>query len=330
MKIVLPGGTGQVGAVLRRAFAASGHEVVVLSRGARSPSAGAAANGRAPDGARLVPWDARTQGPWARELDGADVVVNLAGRSVDCRYTPANRRAMLDSRVDSTRAIGAAIAAADRPPRVWLQASTATIYAHRHDAANDEATGILGGDEPGAPSPWRFSIEVARAWERAATERALPATRVVLLRSAMTMSPDRGGVFDVLLRLVRLRLGGTCGDGRQYVSWIHDRDFARAVAWLIERDDISGPVNVASPHPLPNAEFLRELRRAWGTRIGLPATRWMLELGALLLRTETELILKSRRVVPGLLLARGFTFDFPHWNEAARDLCTRWRQQRRP
>lgn len=316
MKIVIPGGSGQIGTLLARAFHSEGHEVVVLSR--------------KPRGApwRVMAWDAKTVGAWAAELEGADAVVNLAGRVVNCRYNAANRREILDSRVDSTRAVGLAVRRAARPPRVWLQASTATIYAHRHDAANDEATGILGGVEPGAPETWRFSTDVATAWERALNEAECPQTRKAAMRTAMTMSPDRGGVFDVLLGLVRRGLGGASGDGRQYVSWIHDRDFVRAVAWLIEHDEIAGPVNLAAPNPLPNAEFMRALREAWGARFGLPASRWMLEVGAFFLGTETELVLKSRRVVPGRLSAAGFRFDFPTWPEAARDLCRRWRESR--
>ena len=313
MKVVVAGGTGQVGTVLARDLAARGDEVVVLSR---RP---------APAPWRVVPWDARTVGAWAAELDGADVVVNLAGRSVNCRYTPGNRRLITDSRVESTRAVGEAIARAARPPSAWLQMSTATIYAHRFDAPNDEATGILGGEEPGAPETWRFSIAVARAWERALDEARTPDTRKVALRSAMVMSPDRGGIFDTLLGLVRRGLGGRSGSGRQYVSWIHDGDFTAAVRWLIERGDVAGPVNLASPRPLPNDDFMRALREAWGTKIGLPAAEWMLEIGAIAMRTETELILKSRRVVPGRLLERGFTFRHPSWPEAARDLVARWR-----
>jgi hypothetical protein len=197
MKIVIPGGTGQVGTLLARNFHARGDEVVVLSR---TPA-------QAPW--RTVPWDAATVGPWARELEGADVVINLAGRNVNCRYTPENRRAIMDSRVRSTRAVGAAIVRAQQPPRVWLQASTATIYAHRYDAPNDEATGIIGGAEPDAPASWRFSIEVARAWEEAALAAETHHTRTVLLRSAMVMSPDRGGIFDTLLRLARFGLGAS-------------------------------------------------------------------------------------------------------------------------
>jgi uncharacterized protein len=316
MKVVIPGGSGQVGAMLARAFHQDGHEVVALSRSAKAALPGAS---------RVVPWDAATPGDWTREIDGADVVINLSGRSVNCRYNTANRREIVDSRVNSTRIVGEAIARAMHPPRLWLQASTATIYAHRYDAENDEITGVLGGAEPNAPATWRFSIDVARAWEQAANEVPTPKTRKVLMRSAMTMSPDRGGVFDTLLGLVRRGLGGASGDGRQFVSWIHEHDFVRAVRFLIEHDEIAGPVNLASPHPLPNADFMRALRDAWGMRIGLPASRWMLEVGAVFLRTETELVLKSRRVIPRRLRDAGFEFAFPNWVEAARDLCQRWR-----
>ncbi len=316
MKIVIPGGTGQVGALLARAFVADGHEVVVLSR---RPS---------PAPWRMVGWNADTVGGWAAEFDGADVVINLAGRSVNCRYHAKNRRLIKESRIKSTRAVGAAIARAPRPPRVWLQASTATIYAHRYDAPNDETTGILGGSEDAAPDTWRFSIDVAKSWEQSANEIDLPQTRRVLLRSSMTMSPGPGGIFDVLLGLVRRRLGGASGDGRQFVSWIHDRDFIRAIYWLIEHPELAGPINLTSPNPVPNAEFMRTLRTAGGISFGLPATKWMLAVGAFFMRTETELILKSRRVLPGRLLQSGFVFEFPTWCEAARDLCRRWRELR--
>lgn len=315
MKIVIPGGSGQVGTLLARSFHARGNEVVVLSR---TPAT-------APW--RTVPWDAATVGPWASELEGADVVINLAGRNVNCRYTAENQRAIMDSRVSSTRAVGAAIARASRPPRIWLQASTATIYAHRYDAPNDEATGVIGGAERDAPASWRFSIAVAQAWEQAALAAQTPQTRKVLLRSAMVMSPDRGGIFDTLLRLARFGLGGPADDGRQYVSWLHDEDFVRAIDWLIAREELSGPVNLAAPEPLPYRAFMRALRRAWGMPVGLPATRWMVELGAWLLRTESELPLKSRRVVPTRLLQSGFVFRWPSWPEAAHDLCQRWRQR---
>jgi hypothetical protein len=273
-----------------------------------------------------VEWDAETLGPWTSELEGADAVINLAGRSVNCRYNAENRRVIKESRVKSTQVLGEAIGKASRPPRVWLQASTATIYAHAYDGPNDEATGIVGGSEPNAPDTWVFSIDVATSWELALNKSVTPHTRKVLLRSAMTMSPDRGGVFDTLLTLVRRGLGGRAGDGRQYISWIHDQDFIRSIYWLIEHEDLEGPVNLSAPNPVPNSEFMRTLREAWGISFGLPATELMVEIGAFFLRTESELVLKSRRVVPGRLLESGFVFQFPTWAEAARDLCKRWRE----
>ena len=318
MKIVLPGGSGQVGAVLARAFHARGDEVVVLARGTSCLARDV----------RIVPWDGRTLGAWAREVDGADVVVNLAGRTVNCRYSEANLRAMMDSRVDSTRVVGEAIAAAARPPRVWLQSSTAPVYAHRVDAPNDERTGILGGSEPGVPPHWARSVAIATRWEETLFAAATPRTRRVALRSSLILSPDRGGIFDTLLGLVRKGLGGTCGNGRQWVSWIHEQDFVRAALFLAERDDLDGAVNVCAPNPVPNRDFMRELRRAFGMPIGLPAPALLLELGAVFLRTETELVLKSRRVVPGRLLAAGFSFEYPEWPAAARELCARARAGR--
>lgn len=312
MKIVLPGGSGQVGQILGRSFLAQGHDVVVLSRDARSVG-------------RVVPWDGKTLGPWAAELDGADVVINLAGRTVNCRYTDENLAQMMSSRVDSTRVVGQAIARAARPPRTWLQMSTATIYAHRFDAANDEATGVIGGSEPGVPAYWGFSVDIAKAWEKTLAEADTPRTRRVALRAAMVMSPDREGIFDVMSGLVRRGLGGSAAGGRQYVSWIHDRDLVRAIDLLIAREDLDGPVNLASPGPLPYADFMRAMRQAWGAPVGLPAMKWMLEVGAFFMRTDTELILKSRRVVPGRLLAAGFAFEQPEWPAAARDLVARWR-----
>ena len=254
--------------------------------------------------------------------------MNLAGRSVNCRYTPENLHAMMSSRVDSTRIVGQAIERAHRPPSVWLQMSTATIYAHRFDAPNDELTGRIGGDEPGVPGYWTFSIDIAKNWERAQSEANTPGTRKLALRTSMVLSPDHGGVFDVLLGLTRKGLGGTIAGGRQYLSWIHDHDFARAVLFLVAREDLSGAVNVCSPNPLPQAEFMAVLRRAWGTRLGLPATRWMVEIGAFFLRTDSELTLKSRRVVPQRLLDAGFRFEYADWPEACLDLVRRWRARR--
>lgn len=318
MKIVIAGGSGEVGTILSRAFSARDYEVVVLSRRPFS----------APW--LVVGWDAKTVGDWGREVDGCDLVVNLAGRSVNCRYNATNRREILESRIQSTRAVGKAISMAKNPPALWLQMSTATIYAHRYDAPNDERTGVIGGHEPNAPNTWRFSIDVATAWETAANEANVPGTRRVLLRSAIVMSPDRGGTFDLLHRLVWFGLGGPDGDGRQFVSWIHDEDFVGAVVWLIDHGELSGPVNIASPQPLPNAEFKDGLRHAAGVPLGLPAKNWMLQVGAFVFRTETELVLKSRRVVPARLLESGFVFRHPSWAAAAKDIVARRRSTPTP
>lgn len=314
LKIVVPGGTGQLGHYLSRRFRAHGHQVVILSRACRTDP-------------EAVQWDGRTVGSWAEQIDGSDVVINLAGRSVNCRYTDANLHAMMASRVDSTRAVGFAIERATRPPKVWLQMSTATIYAHRYDAANDEATGIIGGDEPGVPAYWSFSIDIAKAWELAQYEADAPQTRKVALRTAMVMGVYPGGVFDVLVGLTRQCLGGSIAGGRQFVSWIHQHDFVRALEFLIRRDDIQGPVNLAAPNPVTQREFMATLRRALQKRVGIPATKWMVEIGAVFMKTDTELILKSRRVTPKRLLDAGFSFEFATWESAAADLVNRRLEQ---
>jgi uncharacterized protein len=314
MKIVIPGGSGQVGHILARHFHQNGHEVNILSR--------------RPIFApwQVIPWDGASLGAWVETIEGSDVLINLAGRSVNCRYNHKNRQTILESRVRSTRILHEAISRVKRPPAVWLNASTATIYRHSLDHPMDEATGELGGNEPGAPDTWNFSIEVAKAWEQAFFSTPTAATRKVAMRSAMTFSIDRGGVFDVFLGLVRHGLGGTILPGTQFVSWIHEHDFARCVDFLIKREELSGVVNLASPNPVPNCTFLQLLRRAWGSRFGVPTTAWMLELGTLLLRTESELVLKSRRVIPGRLENAGFFFQYPEWAPAAENLVARWRE----
>jgi uncharacterized protein (TIGR01777 family) len=314
MNIVIPGGTGYVGRLLARAFRSRGDKVIILSRTASRDT--------------LV-WDGKTLGPWATAIEGADAVINLAGRSVNCRYTRGNLDAMMSSRVDSARIMGEAIAKASRPPRVWLQMSTATIYAHTFGPANDEVTGVIGGSEPDVPRYWDFSIAIAKAWERELENAQTPKTRKVAMRTAMVMSPDSGGVFWIFATLARLRLAGPQGGGRQFMSWIHDRDFVRAVDFLIGRDDLSGPINLAAPNPLSQREFLAELRRAIGVRAGLPSRKWMLEIAAFVHRTDTELLLKSRRVIPRRLLESGFVFEFPRWSSAVHDLVTRRKDPRR-
>ncbi len=315
LRIVIPGGAGQVGNLLARHFQETGHQVTVITRHPR------------PAEWTVLPWSGYDLGSWAEAIDGSDVVINLAGRSVNCRYTAAHQREIKNSRTITTGLVGQAIRESAKPPFLWLNASTATIYRHSVDSPMDELTGELGGDEPNAPAKWRFSIDVAKSWEQAFFAADTPRTRRVALRSAMTMSPDDGGVFDVLLRLARFGLGGKAGSGDQYVSWIHDVDFIRAVEFLIAHEELQDAVNVSSPCPVTNSSFMCCLRRAWCTSyIGLPSPAWMLAIGAFFLRTETELLLKSRRVVPRRLTDAGFEFHFPHWRGACLDLVQRWRQ----
>ena len=333
MRVVLFGGSGQIGTILARSLSQQGHEVLVVSRTVHGASG--------PLPWRTLTWDACTlDQSWTSAIEGVDAVINLCGRTVNCRYTPKNRRAIIDSRVIPTRLVGRAIAAAHDPPNTWMNASTSTIYRHALDRAQDERTGEYGrrtggpptAEQAGLPETWGFSIDVAEQWESTFHETSTPKTRKIALRSSMVMSPDAGGVFSVISGLVRAGLGGTEGSGAQYVSWMHDEDFARAIDLLLAHPEIAeetgGVVNMTAPVPLPNREFMRELRHAWGARVGLPATEWMLEAGALVLRTETELILKSRRVVPGVLLQHGFAFRFPGWAEAAEDLVSRMRAGR--
>jgi uncharacterized protein len=301
VKIVLFGGSGNLGTALAIHHRAQGHAVTIIGRGGQ--------NG-------VVPWDGRTLGPWAQALDGADLVINLAGRTVNCRYTPENQRAMLDSRVESAYIVGAAIRAATAPPRLWLQMSTATIYGHTYGPANTEDTAI-GIDEPGASKRWQFSVEIAKAWEGALFDSDTPNTRKVALRAAMTMGIEPNGIFDTLCTLTRRGLGGSIAGGRQYMSWMHIADFLHAVDHVIDRPNLHGPVIFAAPNPVPQAEFMRDLRTALGVRIGLPAAAWMTSVGALFMNTETELVLKSRRVVPKRLIDTGFTFKYPNWAMAA-------------
>lgn len=317
LRIVLPGGSGQIGQFLARRFQERGHHVTVLTRGPYT----------APW--QTVHWDGEERGPWIETLEGADVCINLAGRSVNCRYHAANRAAIYDSRIGTTQLLNTVIASLANPPRIWLNASTATIYRHALDRAMDEATGALGGNEPisprrRAPDTWNFSNRVARDWEAAFFATATPRTRKVALRSAIVFSPTPGSAFAVLSNLVRLGLGGTQGNGRQFVSWIHEADYARAIEFLIDHDELDGPVNLAAPNPLPNRAFMEALRDAWNRPNGLPAPAPLIEIAAFFLRTESELVLKSRRVVPGRLLDAGFNFEFPHWPEAAEDLVRQW------
>lgn len=306
-RIILAGGSGFLGQALARHYLASGLEVVSLTRAPQPASSGV----------RQIAWDGWTPGLWARELEAAEAVINLAGRSVNCRYHERNRRVILESRLRPTRVLGEAINQCAKPPRVWLNSSTATIYKHNFGSAWDES-GEIGGTPEARDE---FSVAVATAWEQAFDEAETPNTRKIALRSAMVLGHGANSVFPVLRRLVRLGLGGKMGSGRQYVSWIHQEDFSRAIDWLLQAEQFSGVVNLAAPHPVTNAEMMRTLREVQRVPFGLPASLWMLEAGAFLLRTETELIIKSRRVIPGRLMTAGFDFRFSRLREAFADLC---------
>lgn len=297
-KVVIAGGNGFLGQHLRRHFERLGYRVISLVRTVA--------------GTGQVQWDGCTLGPWTAELEGADILLNLAGRSVDCRYTEANRREIIASRVESTRVLGAAVTACQHPPRVWLNSSTSTIYADTRGAqpANTEAEGLIGEG---------FSVEVAQTWEAAFAGCVAPRTRKVALRTAIVLGND-GGAFPMLAQLAKLGLCTPQGSGQQWISWVHIRDFCRAVELLAGAEHLSGPVNICAPQPLLNREFNTLLRQHFRPLLLLPQPRWLLEIGAFVLRTETELILKSRKVYPQRLLEAGFRFEFAECEAALDDL----------
>ncbi len=306
-KIIIAGGSGFLGRTLNQWFEQQGCEVVTLSR-----SAGVELPGR------TVCWDGMTAGEWVQELEGAAAIINLAGRSVNCRYHARNRRQIMDSRVASTRVLGQALAACDKPPQVWIQSSTATIYKHNYGEPWTETSGEIGAD-PRARD--QFSIEVAQAWEEAFEQSPTPATRRITARTAMVFGAEPGGVYHVLRWLVRLGLGGAMDGGRQMVSWIHAVDFCRVIDWLITQPEANGVFNVCAPEPLQNHLMMQELRSSLRVPIGFPQPRWLLIAGALLMRTEIELVVKSRNVVPERLQQAGFEFRFRNFAAAAAQLA---------
>jgi uncharacterized protein (TIGR01777 family) len=305
-RIVIAGGTGFLGRALSACFRERKREVIILTR-APNPTAAEPLE---------VGWDGETIGQWTAALEGAEALINLAGRSVDCRYTRRNRAAIFNSRIDSTRVLGQAIASCKNPPSAWLNASTATIYRHSIERAWDESGEI--GATPEASD--QLSIDVAVAWERELESARTPRTRKAALRTSMVLGCARNSVFPVLRRLVRLGLGGRLGSGKQYVSWIHELDFCRAIEWILNNESLSGPINICAPNPLPNSEMMQILRQACRQPFGLPSAVWMLRMGAFVMRTEPELVLKSRRVLPSRLVASGFTFVLPKFEQAAADL----------
>lgn len=305
-RVILAGGGGFLGMLLTEKFVAKNYEVIVLTRSPKKRS----------DDVKEVFWDAKNIGEWTRWFDGCETVINLTGKSVDCRYNEKNRREIVSSRVDSTRVIGMAIVRTKLPPRVWLNASSATIYKHSFDEPNEE-----NGETGATPEAKdEFSIEVIRRWEQALDEVHTPGTRKIALRAALVLG-RHGGAFPIFRRLARFGLCGAMGDGRQMFSWVHEKDFTTAVEWIIDHNDLTGPVNIAAPNPQTNRAVMCQIRQAVGASFGLSANRWLLEIGAFFLRTETELLIKSRYAVPGKLLASGFRFQFPHLSNAVLDLC---------
>ena len=305
--MVIAGGSGFLGRNLAAHFAPH-YDVVVLTRGtAAGPHA------------RAVQWDAQSTGPWTRELDGAAVLINLTGRSVNCRYNATNKEAMMTSRITSTRLLGEAVANCDAPPPVWINSSTATIYKHTLGAPHAEDGEI--GATPSVKDA--FAVEIAQRWEAAFFEASCPCVRQVVQRTAIVMANEQGTAFDVLGGLARKGLGGAQAGGNQFVSWVHIDDYCRITEWLVANDDAHGVYNVCAPDPLTNAAMMRTLRAIAGLKLGLPAPRWLLEIGAFFMRTETELIIKSRNVVPTRLLTEGFRFKFTEFRTAVNDLCKR-------
>jgi hypothetical protein len=302
-RVVLAGGSGFLGRALAADLVERGDEVVVLTRTPESAPTKAAMT--------FLPWDGKTAGDWANAVDGAHAVVNLTGRSVNCRYTEDNRREIVDSRVDSVRAVAHAIRRAARPPAVLVQAASLAIYGDPGEHECDET----------APAGEGFSADVCVAWERAFDEEATPATRRATLRIGFVLGRD-GGALEMLERLTRRFLGGTVGSGEQYISWLHVRDLTRTVLWALDHDVASGVYNVTGPNPVTNAVFMRELRRALGRPWSPPTPSWAVAIGARFMGTEPSLALTGRRCVPRRLGEQGFRFELPELPAALDDVFT--------
>lgn len=299
-RVVIAGGTGFLGEVLSQYFSEHFDEVYVLTRMAH-PGKGKI---------QFLEWDGRHTGPWMQVIDGCDLLVNMAGRSVNCRYTEDNKKEILDSRVNSTMILGAAVIMANNPPAVWINSSTATIYEHSTDKPNDETSMRIGND---------FSMTVARAWENTFFDIPTPGTRKVALRSAIVLG-RHGGVLPVLRKLAQRGLGGRQGTGKQMVSWIHEEDFARAVDFCYRNEDLEGPVNIVAPNAVTNEVFTRSIRYHVRAFFHFPLTEWMLQLGAIAMQTQSELVLKSRWVYPGKLVDAGFRYHYPLLEQTLQNL----------
>jgi hypothetical protein len=314
-KIVIAGGTGFIGQELVRYFGKE-NNILILTRQIKD-----AANNRnkynsltAADlvNTRQVKWDGKNIDEWVKEVDGTDIIINLAGKTVNSRYTPKNKREIRESRINATKVIGEAIRKSSSPPKLWINASSATIYRNAEDRPQDDYTTEFEDD---------FSVQVCLAWEKTFNEQITPGTRKVALRLAITLGT--GGVLIPYFNLVKLGLGGKQGSGKQMFSWVHIEDVCRAVEWIAEQDSMNGPYNCTSPNPVTNREFMHLLRKATGNKFGLPAFEWMLKMGAVIIGTETELILKSRWVLPTKILETGFQFKYPFLQDALAEIVSK-------
>jgi uncharacterized protein (TIGR01777 family) len=301
-KIVLAGGNGYLGRVLAEYYKNLSQEVIILSRKA----------GVDHENCRTILWDGRTESEWVDHIDNADLLINLCGKNVNCRYTDDNRAEIINSRIIPTRLLGKVISEMQDPPKLWINITSATIYRHAEDRPQDDETGEIG---------YGFSIDVCRRWEEAFFSTNTPLTRKIALRMGIVLGRN-DAAFPRLLNLVKCGLGGKQGDGQQYVSWVHEQDAAKCTEWLLQRDEFNGVINCTSPEPLKNAALMRTIRHAYGIPFGLPSPAWLLEIGAMLIGTETELILKSRWVLPKRLLDSGYTFLFPKAEHAVKDILS--------
>lgn len=294
--IMIAGGNGFLGKELELYFLGKGDSIKTLTR--------------RPAKSHHIAWDGKTLGKWQKELEEIDILINLCGKSVDCRYTAANREKILNSRVDSTSVLNKAIQASQNPPKVWLNASSATIYMHAEKELMTESTGIIGDD---------FSMSVCKTWEETFFSADLPHTRQVAIRTSIVLG-NRGGAFPKLRQITKLGLGGYQGRGDQKVSWIHIDDFCKAVDFVINRDELSGSVNITSANPVENKNFMTNVRKRFNVPFGIDQPKALLELGAIFMKTETELLLKSRNVYPERLLDAGFQFKYPTIDVALKHL----------
>ncbi|MCB9225316.1 MAG: TIGR01777 family oxidoreductase [Crocinitomicaceae bacterium] len=290
--ILIAGGTGFLGSELENYFSSKGNEVRILTR--------------SPKRKNEIQWDAKNLGDWITEIEWADVLINLTGKSVNCRYTEENKKLIMSSRVDSTAILCKAIQQADNPPKLWMNASSATFYVHAETRPMTEDDGILGDD---------FSMNVCRRWEEEFFKCTLNHTRTVALRISLVLGRS-GGALPMLRKITRLGMGGRQGSGEQYFSWISLKDFNRALEFIINHEEVVGPINLASPNPVKNAYLMKALRKKMGVPFGIPQAKWMLEIGSRIIGTETELILKSRNVIPERLLEKGFEFEDPNIEDA--------------